>query len=199
MRGRWAATESVFHFRAEEPQSDRVNPITHLEVPMSTVSVSTPHPFVSHQGEARWYAGNLFEFLVPAATTGGELSLMRMTCRPGGEPPRHVHTQEDELFYILEGDVCFEIGGRRQLAGPGSSVHAPRGVPHGFRFESHLVRMLGVLTPGRLEDMFRTFSVPAQERALPPAGEYLPDFGALAADMAARGVEILGPPVGAEA
>jgi quercetin dioxygenase-like cupin family protein len=152
---------------------------------------------VSHQGEPRWFADNLFEFLVPSDRTGGRISVFRATCRQGFGPARHVHTRSDEVFCVLDGDVCFEIDGRRQLAGPGTTVWMPRGVPHAFRIESPVAVLLGVITPGEFEGVFRNLSIPATERALPPAGTAPLDLAALTAELAAHGTENVGPPIGA--
>ncbi len=54
----------------------------------------------------------------------------------GFSPPRHVHTREDEVFLVLDGDVCFDVDGERRAAGPGTTVYMPRGVPHSFRIQS---------------------------------------------------------------
>jgi quercetin dioxygenase-like cupin family protein len=162
---------------------------------MSTIEYVPESAHLTHQGEPRWFGGNLFEFLVPSDSTGGRLSVFRATFRGGFGPPRHVHTREDEVFHVLDGEVCFEIDGRRQAAGPGTSVWMPRGVPHGFRIESPVARILGIITPGEFEHVFRNLSVPARERALPPAGEVTLDIPALAAEQAARGTTVVGPPL----
>jgi mannose-6-phosphate isomerase-like protein (cupin superfamily) len=68
--------------------------------------------------------------------------------REGFSPPGHIHTREDELFLVLDGEVAFDVDGRLLLAGPGTSVYMPRGMPHTFRIESPVARMLGVIAPG---------------------------------------------------
>ena len=54
----------------------------------------------------------------------------------GFSPSRHVHTREDEVFLVLDGDVCFDVDGERRAAGPGTTAYMPRGVPHSFRIQS---------------------------------------------------------------
>lgn len=153
-------------------------------------------PYLSHQGEARWYGDSLFEFLVPSDASGGTLSVFRATMRAGFSPPRHVHTREDEVFHVLDGEACFDIDGRRLLAGPGTSVYMPRGVPHTFRVDSPVSRMLGVMTPGAFEALFRNLSVPAGERDLPPLGTVALDVAAVMAEQTRLGTEVVGPPMG---
>lgn len=86
-------------------------------------SADTNHveqPYLSLQGEARWYGNSLWEFLVPAGRSGGKLSVFQATMPEGFSPPRHIHTREDEVFHILEGEAWFEIDGERHLAGLGA-------------------------------------------------------------------------------
>lgn len=158
--------------------------------------MSTITSHITHQSEARWYGDGLFEFLVPEAATGGALSVLRATMPEGFSPPRHIHTREDEVFVVVEGDLCFEIDGRRQLAGPGTSVFMPRGVPHTFRVESASASVLGVMAPGQFEQLFRNLSVPAGERRLPEPGTVPLDIPAVMAEQARLGTEVVGPPMG---
>ena len=84
-------------------------------------------PYLAHQGEARWYGDSLFEFLVPSDATGGKLAVFLATIVEGFSPPRHIHTREDEVFHVLDGDVSFDLDGDVLHAGPGTSVFVPRG------------------------------------------------------------------------
>jgi mannose-6-phosphate isomerase-like protein (cupin superfamily) len=163
---------------------------------MHTIDAPTAlEPYLAHRGEARWYGDHLFEFLVPSEATGGRLSVFRATLRRGFSPPRHIHTREDEVFVVLDGDVAFDLDGRRLLAGPGTSVFMPRGVPHTFRVQSDVARLLGVIAPGAFEALFRTLSVPAERRALPPRDSVPLDIGAVMAEQARLGTEVVGPPM----
>ena len=74
---------------------------------------------------------------------------------PGGGPPPHIHRKEDETFYILEGEITFQIGGERRVAGPGTFVHMPIGNLHAFKNETDQpVKMLVSFVPAGLEGMF---------------------------------------------
>src|SRR3954452_4089563 len=152
---------------------------------MTPTTAPTSAPYLAHQGEPRWFGDSLFEFLVPSDATGGQLSVFRATMRQGFAPPRHIHTREDEVFLVLDGDVAFEIDGRRRSAGPGTSVSMPRGVPHGFLVQSAVATMLGVMVPGHFEHLFRTLSVPADARTLPPAGSVPLEVAAVMAEQQA--------------
>ena len=66
----------------------------------------------------------------------------------GRELESHVHTDEDDAFYILEGEMTFTFGDERVPAPPGTFVLVPPGIAHGFRNEQALpVRMLNIHAP----------------------------------------------------
>ena len=160
---------------------------------------TTVRPYLAHRGEPRWYGDSLFEFLIPSEATGGALSVFRATLVEGFSPPRHVHTREDEVFLILEGDVLFDLDGERLLAGAGTSVFMPRGIPHTFRIESPVARLLGVIAPGAFEQLFRNLSVSALERRLPERGSVPLDVPAVIAEQTRLGTEVVGPPLRGDA
>src|SRR3954469_12077162 len=127
-------------------------------------------PYLSHLGDPWWYGEGLFEMLIPFEAAGGRLVVFRSTMPEGFSPPRHIHTREDEVFVIEAGDVTFDIDGRLALAGPGTSVFMPRGVPHTFRVESTTAVVLGIMTPGHFAGLFQELGVPAAARTLPEPG-----------------------------
>ena len=71
----------------------------------------------SGEGEARWWLGALAVIKATAADTGGHLTVVEVTDPPGVEAPLHVHHKEDEAFWVLEGDVTFEVGGDNDPGG----------------------------------------------------------------------------------
>ncbi len=89
----------------------------------------------------------------------------------GYQVPLHVHLDEDELFYILEGELTLLSREGESTAGPGTFIHLPHGVPHGFANRSGApVRMLVIATPGgALHGVFRDLDRAAQADALTPA------------------------------
>ena len=95
-------------------------------------------------------------------------------------------------------DLCFDIDGRRRLAGPGTSVFMPRGVPHTFRVQSATARVLGIMTPGDFESLFRELGVPATRRTLPAPGTVPFDVPRVMAEQRRRGTEVVGPPMTAD-
>jgi quercetin dioxygenase-like cupin family protein len=165
---------------------------------MTTITAATADPYLTHQGDAWWYGDSLFEFLIPSDATGGKIAVFRSTMPEGFSPPRHVHTREDEVFVVEDGDLCFDIDGRRLLAGRGTSVFMPRGVPHTFRVQSATARVLGIMTPGDFESLFRELGVPAGRRTLPEPGTVPFDVPRVMAEQRRRGTEVVGPPMTAD-
>jgi len=122
-----------------------------------------------------WYNGWLLTFLATGEETRGQFALIEATTRKGNVPPRHIHHREDEIFYILEGEVVVSVGDRTVKGTAGTMFFLPRDVPHSFTIESEQCRMLFLLTPAGLEKWFKEFSVPAPAMTLPPADE--PAYG----------------------
>lgn len=92
--------------------------------------------------------GDQMTVKLSAGATGDRLSLAEYDVPPGGGPPLHVHTLEDEAFWVLAGEVAFHCGGRVLEAKAGACVWAPRGVPHTFKNRSGTAsRMLVLVTP----------------------------------------------------
>ena len=87
----------------------------------------------SDEGEARWWLGALAIIKATAADTGGSLTVLDVTDPPGVKAPMHVHHREDEAFWVLEGEVTFEVGGQTIEASAGDFVFGPRDIPAPLR------------------------------------------------------------------
>jgi quercetin dioxygenase-like cupin family protein len=122
-----------------------------------------------------WYNGALMTFLATGEDTHGQFGLIEAVGRRGGDAPPHIHHREDEIFYILEGEIAFSVNDRTIKGTPGTMVFLPRDVRHSFTIESEQYRMLILVTPAGFEGWFREFSVPAPAMTLPPANE--PAYG----------------------
>jgi quercetin dioxygenase-like cupin family protein len=146
----------------------------------------------SGEGEARWWFAALAEIKVTAEQTGGVLSIIEITEPPNAAGPLHVHHREDEGFWILEGDVTFEVGDTTISASAGDFAFGPRDIPHRYTAGPSGCRMLFIMTPGGFEDLIREMSVPAESRTLPPASDDEPDWDHVAAVAKAHGCELLG-------
>jgi quercetin dioxygenase-like cupin family protein len=146
----------------------------------------------SDEGEARWWFGALAVIRATAAETGGQLTIVEVTEAPGAEAPLHVHHREDEGFWILEGEITFEVGDATIEAGTGDWVFGPRGIPHRYTVGEAGCRMLFIMTPGGFEGLVRDMSTPAGSRTLPPPPDEEPDWERVAAIAKAHGNELLG-------
>jgi quercetin dioxygenase-like cupin family protein len=104
---------------------------------------------------SRGFSTMLFKAL-PTETNGGLFVIEHQNLVHGG-PPFHYHLYQEEYFYVLEGEVTFQVGGVRKTLGPGESVVGPRGVPHAFSgSDSHPGRMLIAFAPaGKMEPFLR--------------------------------------------
>lgn len=138
-----------------------------------------------------WWQGSLMTIKTRAEDTGGTLGMTEASFPEGFGPPLHVHHREDEAIYVLEGRIRFRQGDAEFVAGPGTFVWGPRGVPHTFKVEPGGARALVIVTPGGFEEMFAVGGSPASESQEAPAVKYDP---AAAAALAARfGFEVIGP------
>ena len=114
-----------------------------------------------------WYMGGLITIHADSQDTNGQFALLEAKSVPGGEPPLHVHTQEDELFYVLEGKLKVYRGEEELILHPGESGFLPRHIPHTFKVLSSHARALVYITPGGFEDYFRELGEPVAEVASP--------------------------------
>lgn len=145
----------------------------------------------SDEGEARWWGGGLAVIKASAADTGGQMTIVEVTEPPGAEAPLHVHHNEDEAFWVLDGDATFEIGDTTVEARVGDYAFGPRHIPHRYSVGHAGCRMLFILTPAGFEDVVIAMSEPAGARTLPATSTEEPDMAAMKAIAEAHGGEIL--------
>jgi quercetin dioxygenase-like cupin family protein len=151
------------------------------------------HPTIRKPPEGRTIAvvGDVYRFLATAEDTNGKYAMWEAIVPPGGGPPPHVHSREEEGFYVVEGEITFTINGKRVLATAGMFANMPVGTPHSFKNESgQPAKMLISVAPAGLEQMFFEFGVPLAEgalTALPPTEEEIEKLLAIAPNY---GIEI---------
>ena len=124
---------------------------------MSVVAQSTGSLLHRPAGTGRsfWGPGDRYTFLVPGEETGGAYFAMEAFVPPGGGPGPHIHTREDETFYVLEGEIEFLFGDELVAAGPGDYVNIPRGAVHRFRnIGTETARLVLTFTPAGIEGFF---------------------------------------------
>ncbi|RYD81937.1 MAG: cupin domain-containing protein [Sphingobacteriales bacterium] len=108
----------------------------------------------------RGYQGGYFKVLVSPEQTDGKMALIDISLPRGVDPPMHIHTREDETFYLLEGEITFFVGEAIIKTKAGDAVFGPRMVPHRFVVESECSRFLTLITPGHFVEYFQEFSYP---------------------------------------
>lgn len=139
-------------------------------------------------------AGDLYRFLAETDSTNGQYAIWEATVFPNGGPPPHVHSQEEEGFYLFEGELTFYVDGEKIVATAGTFVNLPTGVPHAFKNETNNpAKMLIIVASAGLEAMFvRTGQVVENASAIPNA--VTPEEIALIKKIAPEyGVDILIP------
>jgi mannose-6-phosphate isomerase-like protein (cupin superfamily) len=140
-------------------------------------------------GEHHTIGVSTTSFKVLTGESAGALFLFehRNVAGKKGGPPRHVHHNEDEWFYVIEGNYIAEVGSTRVELNPGDSILGPREVPHAWAFVGDTPgRVLIAFTPAnKMEAFFR------ENEKRPHGTEYMND----AAVYHAHGMELLGPPL----
>ena len=126
---------------------------------------------------------------VSAEDSDGMLAFFHLVAPPMSGPPRHVHTREDELFYVLEGELVFELDGERHAVRAGDTVYLRRGVVHTYQnFTASDARLLITTTPGMFCNLFIELSA-----ATPPGT--MPAFDLIDAIATKYGITTVGPPM----
>lgn len=125
-----------------------------------------------------------------AEQTGGVLSVFITEDPKLAGPPMHLHRNEDESIFVLEGDYRIQVGDTLRDASPGDFAYFPRGVAHTYaRVSDGPGRLLILTNPGGYEAFFRDVDALCRSGA--------PDIAAVEAAAAKHGVEFVGPPIGA--
>jgi quercetin dioxygenase-like cupin family protein len=139
-------------------------------------------------GEHRGLGISVIEFKVVPGDSNG-LLILENTFHAKGGPPRHLHFEQDEWFYAVDGEFVVEIGKDRFRMRPGDSVLAPRRIPHVWAHAGNgRGSMLITFSPaGKMEGFFREVT---KENAMPSQSPEL---------WRAHGMEVVGPPLPVDA
>jgi quercetin dioxygenase-like cupin family protein len=93
--------------------------------------------------------------LIPSSQTDGRVSVVEFIAEPGKGVGLHVHAHEEELVYLLQGQIEVTLGGQKMTVHEGACAMLPRNIPHGFvNTGTKTVRLLAVLLPGKLDEFF---------------------------------------------
>jgi quercetin dioxygenase-like cupin family protein len=160
-----------------------------------TETITSPYRVPSGEGiDNVWWKDGRIAIKAGSVETGGAFAQIETDDPRGSGPPRHLHHNEDEMFYILEGEVTALVGEQRIDLGAGDYLFAPRGIAHSYVIRSERARMLVTLSPAGPEEMFVSLGVPVTG-AEPPTDTVMPPLEEMARLFARYDYEILGPPL----
>src|SRR4051812_19152954 len=157
----------------------------------------THQPTVRTPREGRTLAvvGDVYRFLATGEDTNGRYASWEAIVPSGGGPPPHVHSREEEGFYVLEGEITLDVNGERVVAKAGTFVNMPVGMPHGFKNEGDQpAKMLISVAPAGLEQMFFEFGVPVAQGATTAPSPTREEIEKLLSVAPKYGIEIRLPP-----
>jgi quercetin dioxygenase-like cupin family protein len=147
--------------------------------------------FPGAETEPFWFLGGRSRVLVPGSETNGALSVMEFLDTAGHAPPHHIHEDEDEVWFVLDGEVSFFVADQRIDLHAGQIAHGPRGVPHSYLVRSETARLAVVFSPSCVEQWFTANGTPATRLDQEPAAF---DIGRILASAEPFHVRVAGPP-----
>jgi mannose-6-phosphate isomerase-like protein (cupin superfamily) len=152
----------------------------------------TPYALDAGEGTAHWFFGSLVTLKAGPDKTDGRFGLTEFVNPPGFASPLHVHHDEHEAFYVLEGRAEVHCGNDSFTVGPGSFVLLPRGIPHWHHVGDETPLRCLVLTTGQFDQYVAACGEPARTPELPPPAP--PDPARISAAGERFGIDVLGPP-----
>lgn len=169
--------------------------------PLSGAAI--PYLLNRQTAPAFWLVGTLWLVVASGRQTGNRLSLLEQLMPAGLGPTTHRHPGAVEGFYVLEGICSFNALGKSLVAGPGTFVLLPRGLPHSFSVDSAQARVLNCYAPAGFELVVMSLAQPALERRMPSMSESAPTHSQeqiqilsdLYGQQAVTALPFLGPPL----
>src|ERR1044072_1541944 len=149
---------------------------------METISserAQAGYALADDEGEAFWLLGMLQTIKIGRDDTAGHYGLLEIVVPAGVGSPWHVHPEEDEWVYVLEGEMTFWVADTRLSLRAGSFAFGPKGVPHTFYAEAGGAKALVGFAPRQFQGFQREGGQHAPERVLPPPTDGPPDVARL--------------------
>lgn len=148
--------------------------------------------------EAVLWGGELAIIHASGKETNGSYCLIELFATQEGAPPWHVHQNENEGFYVQEGNFTFYVGDKIYKGKAGDYFLAPKGVPHRYTVDSEgIARVLLLCSPAGFENLVRAMSTPANTLVPPQPGSIPVSYDGVEQMAAAYGVHFVEAP-GAE-
>lgn len=144
-------------------------------------------PIIVQQTESRdlHAFGNVLSVMLDGEKTGGTIAIMSELVPPGGGPPLHVHTREDEIFLVAEGRISYFVNGSWTEVGVGGVVYLPKGAAHCYRNVGTTPSRHWIIT---LPSGFEQFFASCAEEFAQPGG---PHADRIVATHQEHGIELL--------
>lgn len=134
-------------------------------------AITNRAPVVKHQPKGRRYYFDVAigSVCLSGADTGGAYCMLELSLSAGMGVPRHTHTREDEVYFVLAGELEVTVGDQVFALRPGDTLMAPRDIPHQLRnsgdVENHYLLLF---SPAGFEDFLKATAVPAPDDAAAP-------------------------------
>ena len=132
-------------------------------------SIRQPILKTSTEGRTIAVVGDVYRFMATGDETDGKYAMWEAIVLPGGGPPPHIHSREEESFYILDGEITFTVNGKQIVATEGMFANMPVGSLHSFKNNTDkTARMILSVAPAGLEKMFFEVGHPVNLGQEPP-------------------------------
>ncbi|HLU92955.1 MAG TPA: cupin domain-containing protein [Membranihabitans sp.] len=161
----------------------------------SMIGTRTTRPYKIHSGEARFgkrymmkgVTLNTLDIKISGKDTHSELAVFEQTgLTPNGGPPLHIHPDQDEWFFVTEGEYLFQCADQKFHMKPGDTIFLPRKVPHAFVQLTEKARtIVSYLPAGKMEAFF----------AETDRWTTSPDPDVIATVFADHGMQVVGKPL----
>lgn len=127
------------------------------------------HPVRRPQPEnSYWFLGGPISVLVSGEETNGTYALLQGVARKGEGPPPHIHHREDEVFYMIDGELTVFLGDQQVSAKQGDTVFLPKGIQHTFRTKTETATLQMLSAPAGFEKFMRELALPYDMQPSPP-------------------------------
>ena len=120
-----------------------------------------------------WYKGMLHSQMAGTADNNGEFDFVISRIRRGTEPPPHVHSREDEFFYVFSGEISVYVDGEVFTVTAGECMFLPRRKPHAWVITSEAIHIITLITPGGFNEALIKMSAPAERMEVPTDADTL--------------------------
>lgn len=126
-----------------------------MENSIARTTQSAPKVIKTEEGHYQNILGDCQTVKLSGSDTAGRFTIVENNNPPGIGIPMHIHTNEDEVFRILEGEMEFTVEGTTSLLRAGDTIFLPRQVPHSFKVVgTQNARAIITIVPSGIEDMF---------------------------------------------